>query len=213
MAAPGPIAIFGGTGTVGTELLRLALTSGHRVRALVRRPAALGSVADGLDLVIGDVRDPDAVTATVAGCVAVLSTLGAGRGDDPATRRVGTANIVDAMQVDGVRRLIAMAGFHVRLPGDPGNIGQKLVVPLLKLTPGIDLDDTEGLATTVVNSDRDWTLVRSPRVVPSKRLGEYRTGALRLGPWSSVAPGNVAEFMLRCLEAETELRRAPMIAA
>lgn len=173
-AASGPIAIFGGTGTVGTELLRLALTSGHRVRALVRRPAALGNVADELDVVIGDVRDPNAVAATVAGCVAVLSTLGAGRGDDPATRRVGTANIVDAMRAEGIRRLIAMAGFHVRLPGDPGNLGQKLIIPLLKLTPGVDLDDTEGFARTVIR-DRDQARANDRRVrtwrTPSRPRG------------------------------------------
>jgi hypothetical protein len=143
----------------------------------------------------------------------VLSTLGAGRGDDPATRRIGTANILDAMRGAGIRRLIAMGGFHVQLPGDPGNLGQKLIVPLLRMAPGTDLGDTEGLATVVVGSDCDWTFVRSPRVVRSKRAGAYRTGVLRLGPWSSVAPGDVADFMLGCLQDDTQIGCAPMIAA
>jgi putative NADH-flavin reductase len=213
MTAPATIAIFGATGTVGTELLRRALASGHRVRALVRRPAALDDGAGDLDVVVGDVRHPDAVAETLAGCVAVLSTLGAGRGDDPATRRVGTTNIVEAMRTEGIRRLIAMGGFHARMPGDPGNVGQKLIVPLLHMAPGIDVGDTEGLATVVVGCDRDWTFVRSPRVVPSKRPGAYRTGILRLGPWSTVAPGDVADFMLHCLEDDAQVGRAPMIVA
>ncbi len=210
-AARGTIAIVGGTGTVGAEVLRRALASSYRVRALVRDPSRLADRAGDLDVVSGDVRDPDAVARTLAGCDAVLSTLGAGRGDDPATRRIGTANIVDAMRAAAIRRLVVMGGFHVRLPSDPGNLGQRLIVPLLRLSPGIDLDDTEDLATVVVGSDRDWTLVRSPRVVPGKRPGAYRTGILRLGPWSSVAPGDVADFMLRCLEDDTQVGRAPMI--
>jgi len=213
MTMNGSIAIFGGTGTVGTELLHRTMTSGQRVHALVRRPDGLNDGAGDLHVVIGDVRDPRAVAETLAGCSAVLSTLGAGRGDDPATRRIGTANILDAMRADGIRRLIAMGGFHVQLPGDPGNLGQKLIRPLLRMAPGTDFADTEGLATLVVDSDRDWTFVRSPRVVRGKRSGPYRTGLLRLGPWSSVAPGDVADFMLRCLEEDAQIGRAPMISA
>ena len=205
------IAILGATGTVGSELLPRALAAGYRVRALVRRSGALE--ADALHVVVGDVRDADAVTATVSHCTAVLTTLGAGRGDDPATRRRGTANILDAMRAADIRRLVAMGGFHVHLPGDPANPGQKLMAPLLRLAPGIDLEDTHQLGRLVVGSDRDWTLVRSPRVVPRKPPGSYTTGILRLGPWSSVAPADVADFMLRCLADDSQIRRAPMICA
>jgi putative NADH-flavin reductase len=205
------IAIFGGTGTVGSELVRRALGSGYHVRALVRRPAAVAAHADTLELVTGDVREPSAVSQTLAGSGAVLSTLGAGRGDDPTTRRVGTANILDAMRDAGIRRLVAMGGFHYRVPGDPGNPGQKLVGALLHLAPGVDVEDTEELARVVTSSDRDWTFVRSPRVAPGKRAGSYQTGILRLGPWSSVASGDIAAFMLHCLDDETQVRRAPMI--
>lgn len=207
------LAVFGGTGTVGSVLVPRALAAGYGVRALVRRPDALADVDDAAERVVGDVRDRDAVAETVAGCAAVLSTLGAGRGDDPTTRRVGTANIVAAMQAAGIRRLVVMGGFHVPLPGDPGNLGQRLVGPLIKLAPGIDHEDTERLAETVLQSDRDWTFVRSVRVVPGRAPGSYRTGVLRLGPWSRVAPGDVADFMLRCLDDETQVQRAPMIAA
>lgn len=214
MSAPArQIAVFGGTGTVGSVLVARALDAGYTVRALVRRPAALADAHGRLDLVVGDVRDREAVAATVAGSHAVLSTLGAGRGDDPTTRHTGTTNIVAAMQAAAIRRLIVMGGFHVVLPGDPGNVGQRLLTPILKLAPGIDHEDTEHLAATVLGCDRDWTLVRSVRVAPHRSPGDYRTGTLRLGPWSSVAPADVADFMLRCLDAGTEVNRAPMIAA
>jgi hypothetical protein len=50
-------------------------------------------------------------------------------------------------------------------------------------------------------------------VVPKKQAGAYRTGILRLGPFSTVAPGDVADFMLRCLDEQAQVGKAPMICA
>jgi putative NADH-flavin reductase len=208
-----PIAIFGGTGTVGAELVRTALTSGHRVRALVRTPTAIETASDNLDVIVGDVRDRDTVTRMLEGCEAVLSTLGARRGDDPTTRTIGATNNLNAMREHQIRRLIVMGGFHFRMPGDPGNLGQKLITPIIRIAPGIDLDDSLQLARLVVGSDRDWTFLRSPRVSPGRPSRGYRTGTLRLGPWSSVTPGDIAAFMLQCLEDDTQIGQAPMICA
>jgi putative NADH-flavin reductase len=207
-----PVAVFGGTGLVGSALLRRALADGRRVRALVRRPEALAGLAGDLDVIPGDARDSTAVAEALDGCAAVLSTLGTGRGDDRATRRDGTATILGAMQAAGVRRLVVMGGFHARRPGDPGNLGQRLVTPMLHVWPGVSVRDTEDLAALVTGCDRDWTLVRSVRVAPGRQPGPYRTGVLRLGPRDSVAPGDVADFMLRCLDDGTQVGRAPMIA-
>ena len=128
------IAIFGGTGTVGSELLTQALDAGHEVRALVRTPSKLGIESARLAVIEGNVKDPVAVRGTMTDCEAVLSTLGATGKDDPDTRRTGTANIISAMGEAGSRRLVVMGGFHLHFAGDPGNLGQKLIVPILRLS-------------------------------------------------------------------------------
>src|SRR5919204_2628503 len=166
------LAIFGGTGTVGSELLRQTLEAGHEVTALVRTPSRLGIEQSRLTVVQGNVKDPPAVKQTLTGCEAVLSTLGASGKDDPDTRRAGTANIMAAMHEAGIRRLVLMGGFHLHFPGDPGNLGQKLIVPILRLSRNL-VDDTTAMGVVVQASDLDWTMVRSPRVVCGRGNGSY----------------------------------------
>jgi putative NADH-flavin reductase len=204
------LAIFGGTGTVGSELLRQTLGAGHEVTALVRSPSKLNLEDGRLTIVEGSVKDPAAVKRTLTACEAVLSTLGASGKDDPDTRRAGTANIMAAMHEAGIKRLVLMGGFHLHFPGDPGNLGQKLIVPLLRLSRNL-VEDTTAMGTLVQASDLDWTVVRSPRVMRGQGNGSYRTGNLKLGPWSKVPRADVASFMLRCLSEASYIRQAPMV--
>ena len=207
---PVRIAIFGGTGTVGSELLTQALQSGHEVCALVRTPSKLAVKSARLAVIEGNVKDPVAVRCTMADCEAVLSTLGATGKDDPDTRRTGIANIITAMREAGIRRLVVMGGFHLHFAGDPGNLGQKLIVPILRLSRNL-VEDTTAMGSLVQTSDLDWTMVRSPRVVRGQRNGSYRTGILELGPWSKVTRADVASFILRCLADRSYVGQAPMV--
>jgi hypothetical protein len=209
-ARPMRLAIFGVTGRVGGELLSQALKAGHEVRALARTPSKLDSEHPRLTVMQGDTGDPATVKRALSGCEAVLSTLGATSKDDPNTRRVGTANIMAAMHESRSRRLVVMGGFHLHCPGDPGNLGQKLIVPLLRLSRNL-VEDTTGMGAMVLASELDWTLVRSPRVVRARHTDSYRTGPLKLGPWNKVTRGHVAAFMLQCLTDHTHIRQAPMI--
>jgi uncharacterized protein YbjT (DUF2867 family) len=103
-----------------------------------------------------------------------------------------------------------MGGFHLHVPGDPGNLGQKLIVPILRLSKNL-VEDTTAMGALVLASDLDWTLVRTPRVVRDPRNRSCRTGILRLGPWSKVTRRDVASFMLQCATDDTYVGQAPMV--
>jgi putative NADH-flavin reductase len=204
------LAIFGATGTAGAELLTQALDAGHEVRVLARTPSKLPANHPRLTAVQGNVRDLGAVKQTVAGTAAVLSTLGATDKHDPDVRRTGTANIITAMNEQGIRRLVVMGGFHLRFPGDPDNLGRRLIVPILRLTKYL-VEDTTAMGALVQSSDVDWTVVRTPRLARGVRPALASAGILELGPWSKVTRANVASFMLRCLHDDASVRQAPMI--
>jgi putative NADH-flavin reductase len=205
------LAIFGATGTVGSELLAQALDTGHEVRALARTPSKLAPRAR-LTVLAGDVRDPRAVARAIDGCDAVLSTLGSTDRRNQGVRSHGLANILDAMRQADVRRVVVMGGFHLRFEGDRGDLGQALIAPVLRLAYGNGLlEDTRAMAGLLRASDLDWTLVRAPRVVSKRRSAASATGSLSLGPWSKVGCPSVAAYMLRCVGEPTAVRRAPMI--
>lgn len=206
------LAIFGATGTVGSELVNQALAAGHDVRALVRDASKPGIDGRRLEIVCGDVMDPAAVAQTIVGTEAVLSTLGATAKDHPHTRRAGTETIINAMHDGDVDRLVVMGGFHVHVPGEEGNLGQKLILPLLRLGRVV-VADTTGMGALVLASDLNWTFVRSPRVVHGGPTPRARTGKLRLGPWSKATRGDVASLMLRCASDRVYVHQAPMVSS
>jgi len=68
--------VTGGAGFIGSNLVRALLDSGHRVRILddlsTGRLLNLDDVADHIELIHGDVRDPDAVARAVVGAQLVF---------------------------------------------------------------------------------------------------------------------------------------------
>lgn len=206
------IAVLGATGLVGSAVVELALAAGHDVQALVRdRPDRPRSLPAAVRTVVGDARDADAVLATVTGSAAVLSSLGGFQ--DPESMSTGTANVVAAMRRAEVRRLVVMQGYHLDVPGDPHNLGKRAVLPMLWLGNRRLVPASRAMLDVLHRSDVDWTLVRAPRVRHGGPTGHVRTGHLRLGPWSSVRVGDVAELMLHALTDPTTVGTAPMVSA
>lgn len=65
-----PILVTGATGTVGRALVPLLAADGHRVRALVRNPAA--PLPPGVEAIRGDLSEPESLAEAAAGVGAVF---------------------------------------------------------------------------------------------------------------------------------------------
>ena len=203
--------MFGATGTVGSALVGKALAAGYELRVLARTPAKLTGTDPRLTVIAGNAKDPAAVRRTVAGTDAVVSMLGGF--DDPDSIRIGTALITAAMGDAGLRRVVIVQGFHLDFPGDPGNLGRKLILPMLRLGSPALIADSRAMATAVRASGLDWTVVRAPRITRGESTGAARVGALAIGPWNSVVNADVADLVLRCLDDPATIGTAPMIAS
>lgn len=204
------LAIFGATGTVGTALVEQALDAGHEVRVLARTPAKIRRMQDSLTVLSGDARDPGPVAATVTGCDAVLSALGGFADSD--SIRIGTSRITAAMQCAGIKRIVIVRGFHLDFPGDPSNLGRRMILPLLWLGSRSLIRDSLAMATDIQGSNLDWTVIRAPRITRGPLTGTARVGRLELGPFNSVSNADIADFAVRCVADDAMIGTAPMIA-
>jgi uncharacterized protein YbjT (DUF2867 family) len=83
------ILVAGGTGTLGRQLVGALVAGGAAVRVLTRdRGRAAALRADGIEAVLGDLRDPAVAAQASTGCATVVSAIHgftAGRGISPAT--------------------------------------------------------------------------------------------------------------------------------
>ena len=126
------VLVTGGTGQVGGALVRALLKRGDTVRCLVRNPARLANLdgVAGVELVAGDVTNPESLLKAVDGFEAVLHAAGMVSYDHLQNEQMwrvnveGTQNMLDAAAAAGIRRFIltgSIASLGYLPPGDVGN--------------------------------------------------------------------------------------------
>ncbi len=204
------VTIFGATGMTGRFVLAEALARGHKVTALVRNPSKLDVEHENLVTVVGDVLDPEAVEKAVIGQDAVLAVLGAGM--KPSTIRTdGHRTIVDAMQRQGVRRLVSMSIFGLGDSAGKLPLYWRLFVKPLMLR--FAYRDHAGQEAVVASSDLDWTLVRPVSLRDVPPTGRYQDGPAAAMSKITLKIGlaDFARFTLDQLESDKYLHRRPGI--
>ena len=113
--------VTGGTGFVGSEVVRQLLGAGHTVRCLVREGSGHKlEIREGIEIHHGDVLDLSSLEKGVAGCQAVIHLVGIIRefpGRDITFERLhhtATANMVAAATACGVKRYLQMSANGTR---------------------------------------------------------------------------------------------------
>lgn len=207
------LAIFGATGRTGRHLVEQALAEGHEVKALVRDPARLDAQGERLSVIRGNALDPTSVEETVAGTDAVLVALGHTSSSAKDVQAEGTRHILNAMRKHGVRRIISLTGAGVRDPEDAPRLPDKVFTTLLKrLQPDV-LRDAERHAALIREGDREWIIVRGPRLTDAPAKGTYRVGYVGKGTGLSIPRADLARFMLDQLQDDTYLRMMPVVSS
>ena len=205
------IAIFGGTGRTGVHLVQEALAAGYQVAVLARTPAKLTLKNNALKVVQGDVKDAKAVEQTIAGAEAVISVLGPTSNKPTFEVSQGMANILSAMKIQGVRRLILSAGAGVADPNDAPKLFNHVMNFLLKMMAKNVLADMSKVVEMVRSSDLDWTVVRLPMLTDDPKTGSIKVGYVGKGMGSRIARVDIAGFMLEQVKDKTYLRKSPAI--
>jgi uncharacterized protein YbjT (DUF2867 family) len=166
------IALSGATGFVGGHVARELVRRGHEVRALVREPRGAGDLVEaGIDVVEGDVLEPESLESWVRNTDAVIHLVGIIRESGPLTfHRVhvqGTRNVLDAAGATSVREVVHMSALAART--EPGASGYHR---------------SKGEAEEAVRaSGLDWTIIR-PSVIfgPGDGFVSMLASLLRYSP-------------------------------
>jgi len=158
------LVVFGATGPTGRRVVSQALGSGHHVTAVTRKPSEYPVTSPRLRIAGADVIDQDAVDRAVAGSQAVISTYGVPYSRSPiSVYSDGIANIIRAMALHDVNRLVCVSSTTVATEDAPGEslLWRKAIGPFLRNVVGRTLyDDMQRMEEIVQRSDLDWTIVR-----------------------------------------------------
>ncbi|TNC70913.1 NAD-dependent epimerase/dehydratase family protein [Rubellimicrobium roseum] len=205
--------MFGAEGATGREVVRQALALGHRVRASDLTLQAPEPFPETVEAIPADVLNDD-LRPVVRGMDAVISCLGVSNHpttllDPPPLYVDGTARIVEAMQAEGVRRIVVISASFVVAKDRGPILFRTAVIPSLTRV----LDQMRGMEALLRVSGLDWTAVRPGWLMP----GEPTADAW-IGP--DVIPadlirtriGDLAALLLDCAVNGSWSRATPAIA-
>ena len=202
------IIIFGATGTIGRQLVFQALMQGHQVTAFVRDRQKLNDIDHPkLSFAEGNVLNAASVVSHVKGHDAVLCALGAGR--KGTVRSVGTKNIIDAMQLNGINKLICQTTLGCGDSWSNINFFWKRIMFGWFLKEAFL--DHELQEQHIFKSGLKWTIIRPAAFIKGEVTGNFKHGfspadkAIKL----KISRPDVALFMLEQLDSDQYLQKTP----
>ena len=194
------VLIIGASEGIGLETTRQALAAGHDVRAL------------RLEKVRGDALKSQNVKTAPIGVEVVVQTLGVGLGElfQPVHMfSDATRVLIDAMTVQGVKRLICVTGFGA------GN--SRASIPWLQRLPfeavfGRAYGDKSQQERLIRQSELYWTIARPGVLTNGPRTGRYQILA-EASQWRNgiISRADVADFLVSQIEDRTYVHKAPVL--
>jgi len=208
------LVIFGSSGPAGIMTLTKALKEGHQVIAYARNPSKISYQHSNLSLVKGELSNAQSISNAIKGADAVISLLGPkGKSVPSLPLAQGTRNIIEAMKVHGVKRLIAIATSSASDPNDKFQFGFSMATLMVKLLVRTAYDEFVSISEIIRKSSLDWTIVRLPMLTDKPQKNKIAADYLGSGKvnlfWLN--RNDLADFIIEQLNDKTYLRKAPVV--
>ena len=206
------VGVLGATGRTGSHLVDELSQRGHAVTVLVRDPAKLGTRAIRVERVVtGDSRSVEALSALLKDADAVVSALGPTAKDHTLHQQTAAA-LVQAMHRTRVRRFVGVSGAGIDVPGDRKSALNTAISKVIQTVGGAAVADKPAEYAVFAASDRDWTLVRPPRLRDALATGRLEHDAHRSTRSTFITRPDLAAFLVDVLEGDLYLHQAPFVA-
>ncbi len=106
--------VAGATGQTGRRIVQELVNRQIPVRALVRNPESAKSILpSGIELVVGDVLEPETLAAAIGDCTVLLSATGAAPSFNPMgpyqIDYEGNKNLIDAAKMKGIEHFVMVS--------------------------------------------------------------------------------------------------------
>lgn len=209
------IALFGGSGRTGIPFIKKALNN-YKIKALVRDPARMDIRQGNLQIIVGNVMNPEDIEACITGADVVVSLIGHDKNSPSGFQTKAVEIMLQIMEKNEISRIISLTGGGVRdEKNDQPGFMDKLVVFVMKNLAGRStrnaLEDGINHAKVIQRSDMDWTIVRAPMLTEEAAKGKVEVGSVGSVKGFKLTREDLAEFIYKEIEEKRYIRKMPFI--
>lgn len=191
------ILVIGANGGIGSKAVEEALAAGHRVTAMVRNLANLSLVHKNLQIVQGDIRQPETFEKYLNRQDVIISAIGAGNREPTTLYSEGARNLLAAMGRQQVRRVFFISASAIEISPEQSFIVRLATRFIVQKLFGNGYADQRIMEKLVKGSDTDYTIVRPPRLTNGPETGRYRFAVNKfLKNCLKISRADVARFMV-----------------
>ena len=205
------IMVIGGSRGIGKEVVSYGLDCGHHINVVARYPEKIKITHPELEVVKGDIRDPESIRHAIERVDVVCSCIGTGITFSEVTLfSEGARTLVALLKDRPEKRLIAITGIGAGdSKGHGGFLYDRVFKPLFLKTIYADKDLEESL---IKDGLENWLIVRPAGLTNGARTGDYRVITDYTGVTAKrISRKDVAQFMIEQAEESTLNACAPLL--
>ena len=203
------VSVFGASGRVGKEVVKLSLLQGFKVKAHCRLNSKCEIKHENLSIFKGEISDYNLIRDVIEGSDCVIITLGQRAPYKDIFCGKSTGMIVKAMEETGIKRLICLTGAMIGESEKNLTFPFKMMKKMMTRKRPEVFDDRAGQEVAVIQSPLDWTLVKPPRLIENgeRKIFIY-SETLKMGLSSSIGFDDLAEFLVEQITSKDYLQKA-----
>lgn len=205
------ILILGGNGHLGKILINVCLERNSKVTALVRNPKKLNVDHTNLKVLRGNVTDTHDLKNALINVDIVISVLGHGFRTSYPIQEKTMAELIPIMEKKKIIRFIAVTGAGLKINGDPHSFVADISEIIFNIVDPYRMKDAKNQQILLEKSDLDWTVVRTPIHNNMDIVDLRHMGFTQPKPWQTISRKTVCEFIIRCIEKNEFIKKAPII--
>lgn len=191
------LALFGGSGRTGRQVIKAAIEREVAIRALVRSTRSIIVPDDSLVLVTGPLTSDEAIRETLQGASAVCVVFGPRPPYTDIFCADATQRIVSAMKALHVPKVVCQTGAMIGDYDDNRTPAFRFMARLYRHRRPTAHQDRVDQERVIRESGLSWTLVKPPRLTDGPASNHLRVGPqIRVGLMSSVSRTDLGRVLV-----------------
>ena len=197
----GKVIVFGASGGTGKKVVELAIQSGYKVVALVRKPETIHITHPNLKVVKGDVLQPQTFEGEFFEADAIISCLGIAKVEETSFYSDSMKCIISVMEKTKTKRIICISSGAIDIPPKSSFIMTFLLKNVLQRIYKPVYVDMKKMENSLKESGLNYTIVRAPKLTNGKMTQKYRDVTQQpLRKIPTISRADLADFLLKILK-------------